>query len=61
MDTIILKRHDRAPQSPAGGDLVAGFELIQHGLPFFLAALLGHDQKKIKNGENENEGRNAQP
>ncbi len=51
MHGIILQRHDRAPQAPAGCDLVTGFELIQHGLPFFLAALLGQDQQKVKYGK----------
>src|SRR5579871_1050800 len=61
MDGIILQRNDRASQSAAGCYLVAGFQLIQHGLPFFLSALLRHDQQKIKDGEDKNDRRKAQP
>ena len=57
MNAVILERHDRPPQAPAGGDLVPGLQLFQHPLPLLLPPLLRHDQKKIKNGENENERR----
>ena len=61
MKAIILEGHDRTPQAPAGSNSVARLKLIQHRLPFFLAALLGHDQQKVKNGENEDERRHTQP
>jgi len=61
MNTIILKRHDGSPQPAAGGDFVTGFKLIQHSLPFLLTALLGHDQEKIKYGEDKNKGRHTEP
>jgi hypothetical protein len=35
--------------------------LPEHGLPFFLAALLGHDQNKVEDGENKDERRNSEP
>jgi hypothetical protein len=61
MDGIILERHDGSPQAAAGSDLVSGLELIEHGLPFLLAALLRHDQEKVKDGEDEDEGSNTDP
>jgi len=61
MQAIILQCHDRAPQASAGGDFVAGLELIQHRLPFFLTALLGQNQEKIENSKDEDEGSNTQP
>jgi hypothetical protein len=61
MHRIILKGHDRPPQSSAGGNSVTGLEPIQHGLPLFLAPLLGKNQKKIKDAEDENQRRNAEP
>src|ERR1039457_6945403 len=61
MNAIVLERHDRSPQAAAGGDLVAGLEPVQHGLPLFLTALLGQNQEKIKNGENEDKGCHTEP
>src|SRR5580765_4748039 len=61
MNAVVLERHDGPAQAPAGGDLIPGFELVEHRLPFFLAALLGHDQQKVKNGENKNQGSHTQP
>jgi hypothetical protein len=61
MKRIIFKRHDGAAQPSGGGDPVSGFELVQHALPFFLAALLGKDQEKVKNSEDKDERRDAEP
>jgi hypothetical protein len=61
MHGIVLKRHDRTPQPPAGSDSIAGLEPVEHGLPLFLPPLLGKNQKKIKDAEDENQRRNAEP
>src|ERR1700722_16604457 len=61
VNAIVLGRHDRAPQAPAGGDPVPSLERVEHGLPLFLAALLGKNWKKIKDAEDENKRRNATP
>jgi hypothetical protein len=55
MDGVVFERHDRSAQSTAGGDLVPGFELFQHALPFLLAALLG-----IEHVENQKHQRQKQ-
>src|SRR5205823_11063742 len=61
MNAVVLKGHYRSPQATASRDLIAGLQFIQHSLPFFLLPLLGQDQKKVKNGENEDERRNPEP
>ena len=55
MNAIVLERHDGSPQTAAGDDLVPGLEGVQHGRPFFLAALLGKNQQEVKDAKDENE------
>jgi len=52
MDKVIAQGDDGSADAAAGNDFVAGFQLPQHGLPFFLASLLGHDQQQVENGKN---------
>ena len=53
---------DHDPHNAAAGhDFVAILEVVQHLLPLFLAPLLGHDQQKVKNRENEDERGEAEP
>jgi hypothetical protein len=61
MDRVVFQGNDGAPQAAAGGDSVASFQLIQHALPFFLAALLGQNQQEIENSENEDDRSNSEP
>src|SRR5258708_22119980 len=61
VNRIIFHGNDGAPQAATGNYPVTGFECVQHALPLFLAALLGKNQKEIKNGENENQGGNTEP
>lgn len=61
MDGIVFERHDRASQSSTGSHSIASLKRIEHGLPLFLAALLGKNQQKIKDAEDENQRRNAEP
>ena len=61
MQGIVLERHDSSPNAAAGHHFVAGLQLAQHRLPFFLAALLRHDEHEIKDGEDQDEGRYANP
>jgi hypothetical protein len=61
MDRIVFEGDNGAPQSAAGRNLVPGFELIEHTLPFFLAALLRKNQKEVENGKNEDQWGNAEP
>src|ERR1700722_3075327 len=61
VNRIVFQRNDSASQAAAGGDLVAGLELVEHALPLFLTALLRENQEKIKNGENEDDGSDTEP
>ena len=61
MHLVILQRNDRASQAAGGRDFIPGFQLAEHGLPFFLPALLRHDQDKIENCENKDERRDPEP
>ena len=45
MNAVILECHDGSAQSAARCHPVPRLQLIQHTLPFFLAALLGQNQK----------------
>jgi hypothetical protein len=61
MNRIILKSDDGSAQAAAGGHFVACLELVEHGLPFFLAALLGQNQEKVKDTENKNKRGDTEP
>ncbi len=61
MNVVVFERDNRSPQPPGGRYLVSSFYFAQHGLPFFLAALLRHDQDKVEDSENKDEGRDPQP
>jgi hypothetical protein len=41
--------------------VVTVFQRLQHGLPFFLASLLRHDQEKVEDRKDKNERGDAQP
>src|SRR5579863_7882262 len=58
---VVFESHDRSPQSAASDYLVASLQRLQHGRPFFLAALLGEDQQEIENRKNKNQRSDAQP
>lgn len=61
MDRIILERDDCSSNAAAGRDFVSGLQLPKHGLPFFLAALLGHYENEVEDRKNKNEWRNSDP
>src|SRR5579864_7265692 len=52
---IVLEGNDSPTQASAGYHLVASLQLIEHGLPLFLAALLRQNQQEIKNAEDEDQ------
>lgn len=56
MHGIIFHRDDDAADAATGGYAVTRFEIANHLLPFFLLALLGHDEQQVKNGENKQHG-----
>jgi len=58
---VIFQGDDCATNAAAGCHSVPGLQLPEHGLPFFLAALLGHDQNKVEDGENKDERSNSEP
>jgi len=61
MKVVILNGNYRASQASGGHDFVARLQLVKHGLPFLLAALLRHDQQKIEDAKNKNERSKTQP
>lgn len=61
MNAVILQGHDGSAQASASSDSVAGLQRVEHGRPFLLAALLGHNQQKIKDREDKNQGGDAEP
>ena len=56
MHRIIFYRDDDATDAATCGYPVTRFEVIDHLLPFFLLALLGHDEQQVENGENKQHG-----
>jgi len=56
MEVIILDRDDGSVQPSRSHNFVAGLQLSQHLLPLLLPALLRHNQEKVKNGENKDQG-----
>ena len=61
MEIIVLQSHDCSPNATCGYNLVPGLKFAQHLLPLLLPPLLRHDQEEVKDGEDEDEGREAQP
>ena len=61
MHRVIFQGDDSASYAAGRRNFVSGLQLPEHGLPFFLATLLGHDQDKIKDCEDENERPRADP
>lgn len=60
MQRIVFDAHDRPPQAPGGYNFISRLQLAQHLLPFFLAPLLRHDQKKVKDGKDKDQWGEAQ-
>lgn len=56
MHRIIFHRDDDAANAAPGSYAVTRFEIGNHLLPFFLLALLGHDEQQVKDGENKQHG-----
>jgi len=59
LQSIIAQGNDGAANTAAGDHLVARLQLAQHVLPFFLPPLLGHNEQKIENRENQDQRQQA--
>src|SRR5215470_19220678 len=54
MNIVILQRHDSAADAAGCRDFVTGLQVVQHGLPLLLSALLRQDHHHVQKSDENN-------
>src|ERR1700756_2683734 len=56
LDGVVLDAGVGSPNAAAGGDAVAGLQIVEHLLPSLLFLLIGPDEKQIEDDDDKDEG-----